>query len=200
MAECYFSPNLAVKSLAIAKKADLQPLTKRAAALVLAQRQYREQQRVLQEQREIMACSFTPSRKSPPRSSRRKSATNRGTLGTSIGFPLGTGRSSSALSDHIQYDPPTYPPTPSTHPINSPYQPTPSIHPINNLHYQHPGRMNEEPSSSSSLSRGDHPPSPYRPGTLEYYEYMLQKKVSNSTKDMLQKKVSNSLLIYKVIT
>ena len=44
MAECYFSPNLAVKSLEIAKKSDLQPLTKRAAALVIAQRQYREQQ------------------------------------------------------------------------------------------------------------------------------------------------------------
>ena len=70
MAECYFSPNLAVKSLEIAKKADLQPLTKRAAALVIAQRQYREQQRLIKEQREVMACSFTPSRKSPPRSSR----------------------------------------------------------------------------------------------------------------------------------
>ena len=44
MSECYFSPNLAVKSLEIASKADLQPLTKRAAALVIAQRQYREQQ------------------------------------------------------------------------------------------------------------------------------------------------------------
>ena len=44
MSECFFSPNLAVKSLQMVERAALRPLTERAAALVAAKREYREQQ------------------------------------------------------------------------------------------------------------------------------------------------------------
>ena len=68
--------------------------------------------------------------------------------------------------------------------------------------------LRRKPSSSSSNSSGgittihstsgDRPPSPSRHGTLEYYEYMLQKKVGGSTSLLSTPVIYHLLSIYLI--